>query len=346
MARPVKDTNTTVENTTKNDEIDLMMRRVQEIEAVIASLKKEEVKTNHLIGERIDSTLESCLLPGRKIKIVPVKKAPNSLIKDADEATMLRGSGKSITVPLSKTGELVNPLTEKEKVYLEDVLGLDLNVYSKDTFFTKKDAQIRFKKTGRTIESATVELNLGDAFNYLLWKIALSSPRVANNWADRKHPRCEFVIKDDNQVLAEKISLSDKEDFVLEYLLKNKTNKKALYDLLRLYGNSNRLANSVKRTNSVEWLYTQVKEINSNSKGLNELFTIITKLSESNSSRLILIMDALECGALEKIANEYRINGSPIGHSIEDVTLFLNNKENSVIVLRIQKQVDDYLKNI
>lgn len=335
----------------EKDTTALLLGELKKMKAEVAALKKSQSSTEVKKENTSLSKFKSCLIPGKKITIVPIRKAPTSLIPgNADEATMLRGSGKSITVPLSlkKNGKLADVLTEEERAYLEDITGLDLNIYSKDSFFKTRGAQIRFKKTGRTIDSAAVTLDLGSAMDFILYKIALTSPRVAKTWKDRHHPQCEFVIKDDAQVLAEKVSKSDLEDTVLHYLLQNKTNKKALFDLLRLYGSKHKLTKQVKRDSSVEWLYQELKSVKDTLKGLRGLYDIISKLhiSENTLSRMVLIMDGIESGVLEKRANEYLYKGAVLGLDLEDVIAYLNNPENNMTTLRITTEIENYLKTI
>ena len=205
------------------EEVDVLMQTVKAMQEQLEQLKKDKINPNSFIREdkSTNSKLKSCLIPGKTVRITPIKKGANSLIKDPDEATMLRGSGRSLTVPIRKSGVLVDPLNNEEREYLEDVLGVDLNIYSKDCFFKTRAAQLKFKKTGRTIKSAEVKLNLGDAFDYLLWKIALTSQRVAKTWSDRNNTIWELVIIDDSKVIADNTP-SKKSEIMKKYGISKK----------------------------------------------------------------------------------------------------------------------------
>ncbi len=67
-------------------------------------------------------------------------------------------------------------------------MKIDLNHLTPEpekNFWASSKSKLQFRKTTRNIESATVTLDLSRPYDYLLYKMALVNPRVANTWADR-----------------------------------------------------------------------------------------------------------------------------------------------------------------
>ena len=326
-----------------------LLKKLEDLESKVTSSKQ----TIELPIQNKESKFKSPLIPGKKVLIVPIKRSGNAFINDADQATMLRGTGKGIICPIDKhTGRLVDPLEKWEKDYLEDVLKVDLNISSVDSygyyncFYTKIESIIKLKKEGLTIESATKSLDLGKPFDYLLYKICLINPRVAKKWQDRNNPNYEFVLKDVDAELIEDIEHNDKEDKVISYLLEIKSNKKALYDLLRLYGNTIPSRAKVTLDNTVEFMYNELKKITKSIKGIRDLYNIIS-LADTSPHKLqmmIFIEDALACGALERYGVDIRmIGGNSIGHSISEAIQFMELPENQAIRMKMGKDIEKFL---
>lgn len=328
-----------------------LLKKLQDLESKINASTKEV--TNDLKNIPTTSKFKSPLMPGKKVQIVPIKKSGNAFINDADQATMLRGTGKGIMCPLdSKIFRLIDPLEQWEKEYLEDVLKINLNVNSTNdkgeynSFYTKPESRIILKKNGSTIESATRLLDLGNPFDYLLYKICLISPRVANKWQDRFNLKYEFVLKDIDAELVEEVAHNDKEDKVLEYLLEIKSNKKALFDLLRLYGNTQSTRIKVTLDNTVEFMYNELKKVTKSIKGVRDLYNIISlaDVSPQRLQMMVFIEDALACGSLERHGVDIRMpGGNSVGHSINEAINFMELPENQAIRMKITKDIEKYL---
>lgn len=340
-----------------NNLIQNLVERMNAYEQEIKMLRAEKVRhvDNIWTNAQLPTGKKSCLIPGKKIQILPINKGATNFISDPDQATMLRGAGKSLRLPIDKTtGNYVDPLTSEEKEYLEDVLGVNLNIFSKDnlgynnSFYSDKKAVLKFKKKGFKLITATITLDLGKPYDYLLYKIALANSRVAKTWADRINPNFDFVIKDEGSELAEEMALNKKEDIVIKYLYSIETNHKALYDLIRLYGIHGTKGVKVNKTSNSEWLYNELKKVTKSAKGIRDLYNIISTI-ESTPTKLfdmVLIQDALECGILQRNGLEVRLRGGEIiAHSLEDAISYLNQLENKNTKLRVSQEVEKFLNN-
>jgi hypothetical protein len=91
-------------------------------------------------------------LINKKVKIALIEQSPNSLHKNSNQATLLTGAAKDFACPINEFGTLIDPLEDWEREYLENLLGIDLNVHIKNTpenphanFWTTKSAKLILK---------------------------------------------------------------------------------------------------------------------------------------------------------------------------------------------------------
>lgn len=288
------------------------------------------------------TTIKSPLL-SKKITIALVKRSQSSLHKDEDTGTLAAGGEKSFMCPVDKFGTLKDPLTSDEREYLEGILGIDLNVHTKkDNFWTTKKAMVRLKKAGKKTESANLELDLSNPYHYILYKIALINPRVAQTYSNRYDSKeYEFVILDGAVEFEEEMSYTNMEDIVQEYLLKNKNSKKKLFDLLRMYG-VEKANKQVNYTNSVEWIYNELKKAARKKSEVIKLYTLIS-LGEKDISSKIFLADCVTMALVEKRGFEYRLSGGDkIANNEEEAIRWFEDKRNSSTKLRFEQIIEDY----
>lgn len=335
---------TKVNNIETEDKVDVnetLLKRLEELESKLSKQDKEVGKAS--------KNIERSPLMNKKVILEPINKGVSSVIPgDAAQATMLKGTNRSIILPIDKLGRLADPLEKWERDFLEKTTGLNLDIYSEDCFYKTRKAVIKFKRRGQNLDSASIALDLNDPYQYILYKIALKSPEVANKWEDRKNPLYSYVIRDNDAQLAEDIAYNDKDDAVLEYLLSIKTNKKALFDLLRLYGNNDKLPVRITSDKPVEWLYNELRKISKTVKGIRNLYNIITIIENSPNrmASMVLVEDAVICGALVKLGKKYsKPGGDIIGNDITEACQYLENPENQEDRLYISNKVDKYLKD-
>lgn len=320
---------------------ELLLNKIIELEKRIAS----QSTSNEVLAVK-DSNKRSPL-QSKKVIIEPINKGTSAVVPfDSAQATMLLSTNRSIICPIDKSGRLVDPLEEWEKEYLEETTSLDLNIYSDKCFYKK--AVIKFHRVGRNLDSASVVLNLNDPYQYILYKISLKSPLVANKWEDRHNMNYSYVIRDNDAQLAEDITYTDKADTVLKYIIGIKKNKKSLFNLLRLYGNNDTLPVKVDYNKSVEWLYQQVRKITETRKGTNTLFNIVSVENDAPNRMytMVLLEDAVSAGAIIKKGRKYSTKGGDIiGYDISEACVFLENAENTEYKLWVSIEVEKYFKN-
>lgn len=142
-----------------------------------------------------DGELESCLR--KEIVIVRHVNRPSGLVTNPKHILyggMAENAVRYFTVPLmEKSGTLKNVLTDKEKAYLEDVMGLEYNalsIYKKtDNFWT--NYQVRLTKS-----DTYLDLSIPD--DYIKYKVLLANnDMIAPNLEtlqDRPKATYQFVL--------------------------------------------------------------------------------------------------------------------------------------------------------
>jgi len=318
-----------------------------DIKAELIELRKlkRDIEERSKLINTTDSV--SSPLKNKIIKIAPIEKKGNDSIKDPSEATMLTRSSRSIVTPIDQRGVIIQPLEDWERAYFEKVLKIDLNHLEKDpykNFWASKQATLFFRKTTRNINSATLFLDLSKPYDYILYKIALISPRIANSWSERyQRGEYSFVIIDDNDRREEEIAYNSIEDYVLEKILANKHSKKYLFDILRLYG-SNKLTKAITVKTPVEVLYNEIKKLARNKKDVRGLYGVM-KMDKKDFDFTVFVEDAISYGFIEIRGNEYTLKGGQtIAYSKEEAITYFKNPENQSIKLQIEGQIRAKLK--
>ena len=300
------------------------------------------------------STKEKLKTPyqNKKITLSIIERNASSLYKDPSMGTLSVGASKSFITPMDSLGNLVNPLTADEQSFFEDLLGLDLNPYIRNTpekpkanfWINNKATRIILRKKSKNLASADRILDLSKPYDYIAWKIAKVSPRVANDWKDRNESlEYEFVLKDGEVKLDDELAFTKIEDAVNEYLFKNKTSKKKLFDLLRLYGVEN-ISTQINFDRSTEWLYNELRKIARRPKDIKTLYDLVD-LGESDVYMKVLIADSVTAGLLDKRAYEYRLmGGEKIGSNESEVITYLEDPTNQGLKKSFELKIEEFYK--
>lgn len=294
-------------------------------------------------------TLKSPLL-NKKVEIALILQASTTLYKNRDQATLLIGASKDFTLPVDSYGNLIDPLTDDEREWLENKLKIDLSIHTRNTpdnpkanFWTTKKARVKLTKTASKISSASVILDLNNPHQFIHYKIAKVCPRVANTWAERYDRRdYEFVIKDGKVELEVELKILDIKDNVLEYLLKNKKSKKKLFDLVRLHGGTT--SRLIKFDSDTELIYNELRKISDTKQGSIELHNIIT-LGEKDMHSKVILVDAVTIGLIEKRGWEYTLkNGEKIGNTTDEAISYIENVKNQSVKMRLEQEIEKFYK--
>lgn len=286
-------------------------------------------------------------LKNKKVTIGLIKRRQSSLYNDIDLSTLATGGKKSFMCPIGRNNRIINPLTKEEQLYLESVTGEDLNPSKEgpNNFYTNSTGRVTLIKHGKNTESANLVLDLSDPYDYILYKIALINPRVANTWVEKDYNKeYEFVIMDGEVQLEEELNFTRKEDDVQEYLRKHRGSKRKLFDLLRMYGIEN--ANQqVNYNNTLEWMYNELKKATRKKSEIKKLYSLIT-LGEKEISDKIFIADCITLALLEKRGYEYRLSGGDkIANNEMEAIAWFNDVRNNSVKMRFEQIIEDFYTN-
>lgn len=291
--------------------------------------------------------MKSCLI-NKKIVLSLIEKPTTSLYKESGDSTLLIGATMCIKLPQNEFGSLKECLTDEERENLESIIKTDLSIYSDKgkEFWNSKLATIILKRTTKDLKDAELILDLSKPYDYIKYKIALVSHRVAKSW-DERHENGEYsaVIKDGESEFIDTIKKVEKEDAVLQYLFSIKSSKRKMYNLIRLYGDT-KLSVVVTMNSSLELMYTTLREICKSTKGINGLYPLVT-VDEKELVMQILIADAVTVGMIEKRGWEYRLKGGEkIGGNVEETSAYLIDKNNQATRIKIEQEIEKYYKEI
>jgi hypothetical protein len=253
--------------------------------------------------------------PLRKEKII-VRFIPkeNDNIVDRQHVAyggMMDGAVRGFTVPMLSNGTYKNVLTDNEKAFLEEVLGLEINGLS---VYNKKD-NYWDNYLIRLTKQDTI-LDLSDPEDYIKYKVLLANKdTVAPSMKDlREHRRAthEYVIIEPNE------EFSDSRNKV------NNTMKcyeefgaiKDKFDVLRCIIETID-GRPVAANTKIEFLQGKATDLISSNPKL-----FLETVTDPLLSTKILIKKALEAGVITKRGDYYYLksDGSPLCGNNEDPT--------------------------
>lgn len=147
---------------------------INETTAVIPQLEEPEVKAvtrkkNTAVAK--SNELQSCLRNERIIvRYVPKESGLVTNPKHILYGGMAENAVKYFTVPQLESGRLVNILTDEEKEFLEDIMGLEYNALS----IYKKEGNYWSNRQVRLLKTDNI-LDLSDPEQYIKYKILLAN---------------------------------------------------------------------------------------------------------------------------------------------------------------------------
>lgn len=199
---------------------------------------------------------------------------------------MLSGSVKKFPAPLLKNGSIANVLTKDEKIYLEDVTGLDLSVYGE--FWTNHYVSL-FKDDNK--------FDLSNPMDYISYKILLfCKDDVAHTWKERNLKQTyQFVITSGEEEMTEKKVGFDNKKEAFKIYGKIEDDKEKLIGILTLLTNK-----PISQETSLKWLQTKVEEFIDTKPE-----SFVTLIKDKSLETKLLINQALEKGVIVKNSNKY-----------------------------------------
>lgn len=254
---------------------------------------------------------------------------------------MAEGAKRTFVVPRLSSGTLVNVLTNNEKEFLEEVLGLEINalsVHKKENNFwesTNKEgvSQVRLTKGDNYF-------NLADPLDYIRYKILLANK-------DYIAPSLQ-VLQDSPKATYQFVIISEGEE--------TKTAKNNMSSTMLSYKEFGKIEDDIDTlrliietidgrptapNSKLEFLQTKINQlIQSDSK----LFLKV--ITDPMLSTKVLIKKAIEAGIIVSRGNflYMRDSGSPLCENNEDPTLniaakYLNTPKHQEVLFSIQAKL-------
>ena len=286
--------------------------------------------------QRETETVVSCLRNERIIvRHVPKDNGMITNPKHVLAGGMAETAVRIFTVPRLSSGLYVNPLTDNEKAYLEEIMGLEYNALS---IYKKKDNywdnyQVRLTK-------ADNYLNLSSPDDYIKYKILLANK---NFIADSIQ-----TIQDKPKATYQYVIISEGEE--------SRTAKTNMSTTMKCYKEFGKIENDVDvlrtiietidgrptaPTEKLEFLHSK---INTLIQADSKLFLKV--ITDPLLSTKVLIKKGVENGIISKRANFYYIkaDNSPLCGNNEEPTLsvaakFLNLPKNQELKLSIEAKL-------
>lgn len=292
----------------------------------------EDTKTGNKTAAKEEESIPSPL-QNKVVEVHPIKRATGLTNDPEHEASFLFGDAEyEITVPISRTGKLIDPLTEDERRYFEEVdKKLNLKPGSTSIYGDENGNnmwigyKIRIGKEPR-------RLDLSDPQDYIDYKVLLANKnKVARSWQernDRKEYIYALVDEDDRQ--KKEASLADKRKRAYKHYGKIEDDVEEMKKFLKIYGKN------PGDNQKVSFLQAEINNIIE-----NDLDTYLMIAEDQDYEMRHFINQAIDVGAINRYKNEYQLpGGDPIGRSIDEVIDFLRQNKNQDIYLDIQAKID------
>lgn len=302
-------------------------------------MAKEDLKVKK------DSILEEPLincLRNERVIIRYIKKLNNKISnpKHVLYGGMAENATKTFVVPMLSSGRYVNVLTDKEKDYLEKVMGLEensLSIYKKDNNFWDDSVNGSIAKV--TLKKQDNYLDLSNPEEYIKYKILLANkdfiaPSLEELETSHKATYQFVIVTENSEAKAIKNNMSiTMRCYTLYGKLEDNT------DALRLIIET-LTGNKISPSTKTEFLQAKISElIQSNSK----LFYKVA--SDELLLTKVLIKKAIEGGLIAQRGTQYYIiegnvpmceNGEP---TLNVAAAWLNLPKNQTIKFSIEAKL-------
>jgi hypothetical protein len=249
---------------------------------------------------------------------------------------MSTSAKRRYTVAIQKNGQLINPLTENEQYFLEDILQMErgsLSVYKRENNFWKN----------RFVELVKGDnfLDLSSPYDYINYKIILTNkdfvaPSEESLRKYHKHTY-QFVVTTDANEL---------ENSILELNSKAKAYK--LYseiesDFVKLSYLCEKIAGKYIHVGNKELILDAINKII-----LTNTQKFISELENKFLDTEILLKKAIDKGAIRKQKSEYILSShnltlcaAGLNPTLKTACEFLNMPKNQEYLLELQALVND-----
>lgn len=292
-------------------------------------------------------------LPNRKVLIKPITREGKWLDKGHSGNFMYDNAKMYITVPISKTGNLVDPLTPEEREFFESkTSGLDFNpgdlsAYKRSNhktedynYWSTYSYVISKSETVVTDNSILATLDLSNPVDYIAYKVLLSNSGaggiVAPSWSARfDQGTYRIAVVDDSYEVEETATRASKKGKAYGFFNTIMNSQVQMYELLSVYWLENRDAAKPAPDSKIEWLRAEVEKI------IENKLDIFLKLINTDFEEKLLIHKAINAGVIKREGNYFlNIENIPIGTSMSEVILYFKDERHQEEKLKLHALIE------
>lgn len=253
--------------------------------------------------------LRNCL-QNRRIIVRFISK-PTALVQNPKHLLyggMAENATKTYTVPMLQSGALKNILTDSEKDFLEDCMGLEhnaLSIYKKENNFWMNGTEGGVSEV--TLKKQDNYLDLSNPIDYIKYKILLANNGIAHSMEEYlRTPKAtyEFVIVaegDEDKIASEETDVTMEAYEALGSILDSVDTMRVVVETL--------IGKTTSKTVNKNWLKAECgKEIKNNPKK----FLQVAK--DPSLYEKVLIRKSIDAGLIQNRGGLYYLteNGTPL----------------------------------
>lgn len=268
---------------------------------IVEKIVEKIVYRDAPVAEVKDTTPNVDFLRNEIVTIQYIKK-PNDFIKDPKHVGyggLFEGSAIAIPPPLMDSGKMKNLLTDKEKKGLEFLLGMDLSIY-KDFW---KQEYSKGSVFPIFLGKDDTRLDLSDPMQYIIWKVLLASPIVANSMDEiRNKATYRFVMVAEGEKLRKEKDAVGAKIMAFELYVTYKKDKSVLRYILR------NLGKYTTHQQGMDFIQVEAAKL---AESQSDLFVSIT--ADEHLKSKVLIEECVEFGVINRIDGKlYTKDNDPI----------------------------------
>lgn len=318
-------------------------------EAFKTEVPKQEVKVEQPTKPQQQPVKRNGLISCLRNEKVIVRHIPKETGMVTDPRHILYGglaenARRTFVVPVLRNGAYVNILTDSEKEFLENVMGLEYNALSiyKTTNNYWDDSNVGYVNSV-TLTKDDLHLDLSNPEDYIRYKILLANKNyIAPSMKDLEdHPKATYqfvIVGQDTEVNRAKVKMSLSMQAVKEFGKIEDDFDKLRYLLQALEGRP------VSPNTKIDFIQTKIYDFIQNGRDSKRVLSI---LQDPLIDAKVLIGKAVEYGIISKRGDYYylKADGSAICEPGQDPTLnvaaeYLNSPKHQDTLFAIQGKLN------
>jgi hypothetical protein len=272
-------------------------------------------------------------LPNKKVRVRP-NLENSGWIKNPRHAAFFKveGAYESYPVAMLKSGQLKNPFTDEEKLFLEEHYGYEVNTLR----VSKKDSPLREINVRLTKDGMSLDLSNPD--DYIIYKVLLTnSDKIAPSVKERKAKATyKFYIEDEAEIAEMKSSDANINQIAWMEYGKISENKSKLAAFLKIYSQVFKMPTTkIDKNTDIKILQGKVSDIVK-----DKMQAFVEIVTNPDYETMLLISQAVETGVIVRNGTKYSLaEGDQIGNTFKEAIQYLKAPVNQELILILEEQI-------